>query len=256
VYVYVGTKQSTGNDVERAGLTNGKLYGLKIAGVGTEGDATTVPSSGAAFTLVEIPGAATMTGAQLEAASNSLGVSKMNRPEDGSWDSTKRGDLYFATTASFTGISRVWKLTFADPTNLGAGGTARIAVASPAYDATKSNADQAGPRMIDNITVDDRGRVLLQEDPGNQDYLSGVFQLDPSTGAVARVARHDVDRFGVGAPAFLTKDEESSGIIQVPFLGEGKFLLDVQAHYATDAETVEGGQLLLLQVPPGKPIAR
>ncbi len=35
-------------------------------------------------------------------------------------------------------------------------------------------------------------------------------------------------------------------------LGEGWFLLDVQAHYPTDAELVEGGQLLALRYPPGK----
>src|SRR5262245_60625408 len=36
VYFYVGTKKNTGNDVERAGLTGGALYGLKINGVTTE----------------------------------------------------------------------------------------------------------------------------------------------------------------------------------------------------------------------------
>jgi hypothetical protein len=29
-------------------------------------------------------------------------------------------------------------------------------------------------------------------------------------------------------------------------------LLDQQAHYTTDAELVEGGQLLALRIPPGK----
>lgn len=32
VYVYVGDKQSTGSPVERAGLSNGKLYGIKVEG--------------------------------------------------------------------------------------------------------------------------------------------------------------------------------------------------------------------------------
>jgi len=55
-----------------------------------------------------------------------------------------------------------------------------------------------------------------------------------------------------GAMNFLTQDEESSGIIDASsILGEGWYLLVQQAHYATDTELVEGGQLLALHIPPG-----
>ena len=60
------------------------------------------------------------------------------------------------------------------------------------------------------------------------------------------------------SPDFLgTNDEESSGIIDVSdILGEGWFLLDVQApHPLPDAdarELVAGGQLLALHIPPGR----
>lgn len=254
VYVYIGDKKSTGNDVEKAGLTGGKLYGLAIDGVASETEATTV-GTGAAFRLVEIPGAAGLTGAQLEAKSRELGISALARPEDGAWDPTRPAGFYFATTGSFNGISRLWHLDFADPADVAAGGTATIAVASPAYDAAKPQAEQEGPRMMDNITVNDRGQVFMQEDPGGNDYLAGVFQYDPATDATVRVARFDAERFAPGGANFITHDEESSGIIPVPFLGEGKYLFDVQAHYATgDKETVEGGQLALLSVPPGKPV--
>ncbi|MEK7863682.1 MAG: phytase, partial [Chloroflexota bacterium] len=33
LYMYVGAKQSSGNEIERAGLTNGSFYGVKVAGV-------------------------------------------------------------------------------------------------------------------------------------------------------------------------------------------------------------------------------
>jgi hypothetical protein len=33
VYVYNGTKTNSGNEVQKAGLTNGKLYGIKVVGV-------------------------------------------------------------------------------------------------------------------------------------------------------------------------------------------------------------------------------
>jgi len=63
------------------------------------------------------------------------------------------------------------------------------------------------------------------------------------------IAQHDPDRFTLGAAHFLTQDEESSGIIPVSkILGRGWYLAVVQAHYATDAELVEGGQLLALHI--------
>lgn len=259
VYVYVGEKKSTGNDVERAGLTGGTLYGLAIAGIGSgdakETDATTVPAGGAAFSLVEIPGAAGLTGKQIEEFGDAHGVSALNRPEDGAWDPTNRNGFYLATTANFAGVSRLWHLEFADSSNPVAGGVATIALAGTAAPAGVPAAELPGPRMMDNLTVNDRGQVLFQEDPGNSDYVAGVFRFDPATGVAARIARFDANRFAVGAPDFITRDEESSGIIPVPFLGEGKYLLGAQVHKLTgDPKTVEQGQLLLLQVAPGKPV--
>ena len=89
--MYLGDKKATGNDVERAGLTGGQLYGVKIDGVaaagpGVEGDATTVPPGGARFSLVPLGDVSGLTGAQQQANSVAAGVSALNRPEDGSWD--------------------------------------------------------------------------------------------------------------------------------------------------------------------------
>ncbi|MEZ5144115.1 MAG: hypothetical protein R2726_16585 [Acidimicrobiales bacterium] len=53
--MYIGTKQKTGNEVEKAGLTNGTLYGLKIADVDPETDAT----GGAGFIAVTLVPSAT-----------------------------------------------------------------------------------------------------------------------------------------------------------------------------------------------------
>lgn len=247
VYVYVGRKQRTGNDVERAGLTGGSLFGLRIEGVDAESDATAVPADGVRFDLVEIPDAASMTGAELETASTALGITRLNRPEDGSFDPSDDAGFWFATTASFTGISRLWHLEFDDARDPLAGGTARVVTQSPPYDATVSAAEQAGPRMMDNLTVDGRGRVLVQEDPGNQPYVAGVFSVDPRSGTATEIAAHRPSLFAPGSPALLTQDEESSGVVWLPFLGRDSFLLTVQAHAPTgDPETVEGGQLVLL----------
>lgn len=109
--------------------------------------------------------------------------------------------------------------------------------------------------MLDNLTVNDRGQIIAVEDVGNSAYIGGVYQYDPATHSLARIAQHDPDRFAPGAANFITQDEEASGVIPAPFLGEGKYLIDVQSHKAsTDPSLVEGGQLLVLQVPPGKPV--
>jgi hypothetical protein len=255
VYFYVGSKRATGNEVEKAGLTGGNLYGLRIAGVATETDGTVLPGGSARFSLVPLGDVTNLTGAQLQALTVAAGASNMNRPEDGSWDPSDARNFYFNTTASFTGISRIWKLQFDDPANVLAGGIAAIGVQSPPFDPAKSNADQSGPRMLDNMTVNTRGQVISLEDVGNNPYLGGVYQYDPSAGALARVAEHDPARFGVGGSAFITQDEESSGVVPAPFLGSGKYLIDVQNHKASaDPELVEGGQLLVLHIPPGKPV--
>jgi hypothetical protein len=106
--------------------------------------------------------------------------------------------------------------------------------------------------MLDNITVNRRGQVVMLEDVGNQEYRGGVWVYDIASGALTKIAQHDRSRFRSGAPGFLTKDEEASGVISVPFLGAGWYLLDVQAHYAIGGELVQGGQLLALHIPPGK----
>jgi uncharacterized protein DUF839 len=241
VYVYVGQKRSTGNPVERAGLVGGTLYALKVVGFPTEPADAGIPS-GTPFELVAIGDASTMTGAQIEAASVAGGATGFQRPEDGSWDPWNVGDFYFVTTASFDGRSRLWRLNFVDPANPAGGGRIDMLL-----DGTE------GQRMMDNITVSDRGSVLMQEDPGNQAYLARIWRYSVRNDRLDEVARHDPRRFLAGGQEFLTQDEESSGIIPVDdILGEGWFLLDVQAHYGIPGELVEGGQLLALHVPPGR----
>jgi hypothetical protein len=44
-------------------------------------------------------------------------------------------------------------------------------------------------------------------------------------------------------------------VIPAPFLGDGWYLLDVQAHYTIPGELVQGGQLLTLHLPPGKKLS-
>jgi hypothetical protein len=107
--------------------------------------------------------------------------------------------------------------------------------------------------MLDNMAIDHHGRILMQEDVGGNDRLGKVWLYSIPTKQLVEVAEHDATRFAPGAPGFLTRDEEASGIIDAErILGRGWFLLDVQAHYNIgDVELVEGGQLVAMWVDPG-----
>jgi Bacterial protein of unknown function (DUF839) len=275
VYLYRGTKTSAGNPVQKAGLANGKLYGLRALGIPQSEYQKTDWRVGdeIPFELVDVSrhagaGGTTDNGAvdTLEEDSQAKGVTNFQRPEDGAWDPRHPTDFYFVTTSSFgprpdenrTGETRLWRLRFVDPADPGKGGKLKLLLSGPVATADDpsatgtQSAGSSGPQMLDNITIDNRGRVLMQEDVGNQEYRSGVWVYELASGALAKVAQHDPGRFTTGARGFLTKDEESSGIIPAPFLSESSYLLDVQAHYAIGGELVEGGQLLALHVPPGK----
>ncbi|MCW2764308.1 MAG: large protein [Nocardioides sp.] len=234
VYVYAGDKQSAGTPVDKAGLTNGVRKVVNVAGYPVESGGTAFPSTPQPFTLSD-------TGTTFD------------RPEDGAWDPNSPNDYYFVTTASMSKHSRLWKLSFKDASKPELGGTVTKVLEGPADDSSGS----VGPKMMDNITINDRGQVLIQEDPGGNAYLAGVYQYDISSGAVRRIADHDPQRFTTGGSYFDTIDEESSGIIPVPFLGKGQYLLDDQNHTkVTDAAQVEKGQLLLMHVPPGQPVGK
>ncbi|UGS35566.1 alkaline phosphatase PhoX [Capillimicrobium parvum] len=242
VYVFHGRKRSAGSPVERAGLDQGALYGIKVPGMSDESTGDFVASGRFQLARVGDGDARDMSGTELEAASDAAGVTRFWRPEDASWDPTNPHVLYVTTTASFTAPSRLWKLTFDDPADPAKGGTIEAVL-----DGTE------GQHMLDNLTVDGRGRVLAQEDPGNHPYLAKIRKYFPQQDRLTTVAEHDPARFAPGAPGFLTQDEESSGIVDVrAILGEGWFLGDVQAHYPLSGELVEGGQLFALYVPPAQ----
>jgi len=251
VYMYIGTKTNSGSAIDKAGLTNGNLYGVKVNGIAVESrDAGVV--SGTGFTLAPLGDVENKTGAQIQAASVTAGVTEFLRPEDGAWDPQNPSDYYFVTTdrydtvkdgtGSTVGRSRLYRLRFFNINDPVAGGTVDMLL-----DGTESH------EMLDNITVTRRGQVLALEDVGNNAHIGLVWRYSIGEDTLNPVAEHDSDLFAPGAANFLTQDEESSGIIDVSdILGDGWFLLDVQAHYGIAGELVEGGQLLALHYPPGK----
>ena len=245
VYFYIGTKTSTGTDIQKAGLANGKVYGIKITGVATEaatGALNVAPNT--AFTLVDLGDVSAKTGSQLEALSIANGVTTFQRPEDGTWNPNDLSEFYFATTNAFANPSRLWKLKFSDINNPEAGGTITAVL-----DGTE------GQKMLDNICFDNNGNMILLEDVGGNAHNGKIWQYTPATDVLTMIGKHDAARFGeIGkaATAPFNNDEETSGVIDVScILGSGWFLIVDQAHYTSGIPTdiVEGGQFLAMYNP-------
>jgi hypothetical protein len=257
VYVYVGRKTHHGHPIEQAGLTNGSLYGLTISVDGQPvtqednafglGNATTGYIGKGRFGLYNLGDVSALDGAGLEAASIEGGVARVQRCEDGAWDPREKhqNNFYFVTTASEANNCRLWRLRFDDIEDPDRGGTIEILLRG-----------DEGHKMLDNVTIDRLGRILMDEDPGNSARISKVWLYAIDTRELIQVAAHNPKFFDGSTPNnpnFITQDEETSGIIDAAeVLGEGWFLLDVQVHKANpDPELVEGGQLLALFVDPG-----
>jgi secreted PhoX family phosphatase len=261
VYVYVGTKKRTGSPVDRAGLTRGALYGIKVTdgGVNYANGPAALEDNGAisgAFELEPLSDVAPGAGALLQTTSRARGVTEFARPEDGAWDTKNARAFYFVTTGASVGspsrtqTARLYKLTF-DSLQNPSGGSIELVVDA----ASLTGTDGQSARSFDNLTVDGSGRVLIQEDPGNTSYIAKTWRINPATADAEQVLESDRQRFITGAPLFLTQDEENSGIIEVTDLlrharwferGRRYYLADAQAHKSLPSPFVEEGQLYLI----------
>lgn len=257
LYMYIGEKLAKGdNPVERAGLDNGELYGIRVAGVPREsrefGLGKERYRATARFETVlmdEFYGSG--SGERLQAQSIAKGVTQFLRVEDGAWNSLagKYGEFYFATTDTFHGISRLFRLRFDDMDTPLAGGVIEIVI----------NGEKNGMqvKMLDNLTVDPWGRVLLQEDPGyrDNDRLARIWLYRPDADRLSLLATSSDKYFGSGkagqARGAFGGNEETTGIIHAfDTVGEGWYLLSVQAHARhPDMSVVEYAQLLAMYVP-------
>jgi Bacterial protein of unknown function (DUF839) len=267
-YVYIGAKQAEGSPVEKAGLADGRIFSLLVPGFWAENRNTNV---GLAKSIV-----GKGEGKRVSLAAPNKGTSFL-RPEDGAWDPRNSNVFYFVTTdrnnfaahgavhdnqdATQIGRSRLWAVTFDDVTKIATDGTA-TATLEMLLDGTE------GGDMFDNIAVDRWGVIYLCEDPGNTRRNAKIWTYDTATGAFAAIMKFDPAKFGdlvgtTSAPpvAPFVADKETSGVIDATDLfadaswfkaGSKALLVDVQAHFAYDAndkigaELVQGGQLLLL----------
>jgi hypothetical protein len=222
LYVYIGDKQASGTPIERAGLTTGFTYVVRV--------------TGSTFQLVNLGNLTTQSGTSQRVISAASGGTQWERTEDGAWDPTHPNDFYFVTTATFNGFSRLWRLRFNSLDTPTAGGTIEIML-----DGTE------GPKMMDNITVRARGDVIIQEDPDGP-LVARVWRYDPSADKVEIIAQHDPALFS--GPGAISTSEESSGVIEISdILGDGWLLMDVQTHNPIAGDVSQGGQLIAMHLP-------
>ncbi len=270
LWVYVGTKQLSGPAVAKAGLTNGDNHVLDAVNqaVTTDTQWRATYGKGVAAPVRIVDNDWNQTGAAQNADGLADGLS-LNRIEDGHWDPNNPNDFYFVTTEG--GVNNgenpsgplyrdgggLWRLSWNDIEDPDAGGELTLLL-----DGSELPGGEIGFHKPDNMAIDTRGNLLIQEDPGNVNHLARIVAYRISDGALGVVARFDASLFSTGAtadPNRLTIDEESSGIIDTEeFLGEGTFIFDAQVHTAknlpagtgpgTVQEYVENGQLLTLKV--------
>jgi len=249
VYVYKGTKSLNGTAVDRAGLNNGQTYGIKVAGTPLETlaahDAAGVKGS---FTAVAID--TEQSGAAQQTESVGKGITEFARPEDGAWSLDGRS-FYFATTGTTAGgTSKLYRLNFDSSGDGFQSGNVEMLLDSK----TLTGTDGEIARSFDNLTVAANGKIVIQEDPGGQDYIAKTWVFNPNSGKAVQILESDRSRFAPGGAGFLTNDEESSGVIEITDVlgkndGKRYFMGDMQAHFASTVELVQGGQLYVTAVP-------
>ncbi|MGH3142768.1 MAG: hypothetical protein ACRDO9_06525 [Gaiellales bacterium] len=194
------------------------------------------------------------TGAAIDSESRALGVTDFNRPEDGAWDPSRRDKFYWVTTGRpkvSGGNSRLWRFDFTNARKPEQGGTIDMLLDG-----------SEGQEMMDNMTVDGYGRVLINEDPGNNPIASRIWSYEIRSDRLVEVAVQKQAHGPEPNPAYTgyyTNDEEVSGIIPADdILGKGWYLLDSQIHNSAFSTTsdaqklVEKGQLLALYHPVGR----
>ena len=224
LFMYVGTKTTSGTFADKAGLTNGDLHVLSVPNISND---NAFRAAYGKNKPVDVTFAKTIWEGDMktQAADHAAKGTEFARIEDGNWDPTDPNVFYFVTTESNKdagatkenpsepGVSRdgggFWRLTFVDGQKPELGAKLELLL-----DGTEA------PYLSkpDNMTITPDGIVLLQEDPGNNAHVSRIVAFRPKDGKLAVVAQFNSDYFAKTGSKFMTIDEETSGIIDVTSL--------------------------------------
>jgi secreted PhoX family phosphatase len=253
---YVGDKRRSGDAFDRAGLTDGVNHVIDVVDDAVKTDAEFRAEYGegtpAEFRLSEVDWDQSGFAQNAEAAADGLTLSRI---EDGVWDPRNPSDYYFATTtggdASRRGLEGgirdsggLWRLSFDDIEHPERGGTLTLLL-----DGKGGQEDDILLNEPDNLGMDRRGNLLIQEDPGSNPDRARIVAYQVHTGELGVVAQFDEKLFSAATPV-LTINEESSGIIPAGrILGRGWWLFDAQVHLANaNPALVMEGQLLAMRI--------
>lgn len=276
VWMYVGEKTAQGSWADRAGLTNGQAYVMKVDGIATDNvfRASKGKNAPAQVSFVPIDTNASGAAQNMQARAGTI----MARVEDGNWDPNNPNDYYFVTTESnkdkkattpnpaTPSVSRdggaLWRLRFNDVKNPLTGATLTMLL---------DGSEAPYLNKPDNITIDTKGNLLIQEDPGNNAHVSRLVAYRIADGKVGTVAKFKDQYFDPNkATQFITQDEESSGVTDVTAMmaksgdAASYFVLDAQVHAPAEkaridlagnssvkydlSQTIEGGQIYVMKV--------
>jgi len=260
VYFYVGDKQATGNTIERAGLMNGKTYGMRVPGIAFEG-AAPINST---FTMVDKSATQRGTGTAFQQSSRDLGVTEFARPEDSAWNPSNPNQLIWVNTGgTVNGVpvpTRIYSADFTDIANPELGGNITMLGQGNDFSTFGGGVTSFTPgtttaNSFDNIAMSRFNQVLIQEDVGNNARLGRLWMYDLVTDSMLEIGISDSTRFLSGGSQYLgTQDEETSGIVDAwDTIGPGWWLINMQAHYGIAGELVEGGQLMAVFIPQTVP---
>jgi hypothetical protein len=256
VFLYVGTKQDSGNPAERAGLLNGTSYGIQVQVKGSN-----IATESQVFCFSSAAPARYTATFTLAAGGTAAGTTFL-RPEDGAWDPANPADFYFVTTdrmsitsagAAQTSGSRLFRLRFNDVNNVLAGGTIEALIEGTG---SYPKAIEMGDNLCVVNTIQGGTRVFITEDPGNNPHTARTVMYDVATDTATVILESDRARFGgftsngaggwtnQAATAPFSQDEENSGNFEASeVFGKGWFIQNMQAHYSLAAPLVEGGQV-------------
>lgn len=274
LWMYRGTKTKTGEWYDRAGLNNGSPYVLAAGSIANDNAfrSSVGKNKPIDVTFEKVDWKA--TGLNQNNQAREVGM-EFARVEDGHFDPNKPNDFYFVTTES-NKDSRATAANPATPTvSRDGGGLWRLRfvdASAPAKGATLEllldGSEAPYLSKPDNITVDEAGNVLIQEDPGNNAAIARIVAYNIKTQQVGTIAKFKNEYFENGAAKFITQDEESSGIIEVTnLLKKGKkdtarYYMFVAQIHSTPAKArpdldpasswlplaVEGGQWYVMKV--------
>jgi hypothetical protein len=259
---YVGDKRRHGDAYNRAGLTDGvnTVIDLVDETVGTDAAFRTKYGAGTPveFDLSEVDWDQSGAAQNAEATADGLTLSRI---EDGVWDPRNPSDFYFATTSGGdrrTGLEGgtrdsggIWRLSFDDIEHPERGGTLTLLL-----DGVGGQEDEILLNAPDNLGIDRRGNLMIQEDPGNSRERARIVAYQVHTGRLAVVAQFDAALFSFPNPV-LTINEETSGIISArDVIGRGWWLFDAQVHRPTTQAGVAEGQLLAMRIKHWKDVYR